>query len=259
MWRNVCEDAVIDCGIVERCFGPVQASVFESLPSSLVFNKVLGAAEPGAVEGGYLDEALEWADSFDVSYRVTVAHDRPGMAAAEDCLNRRGFEQGSGLTKYVRDTSMPELSGVPGVIVWDIGGEEAAGETMVFDAAPALGMPSQASDLLFALPVQDHWRTYTAELDGEIVSFGSMLMHEDVAELGLDATVEGARGKGCHQALLSRRIVAAAEAGCRTIFAELSDAQHEGSAISRNLLRFGFVPAYRSVNWRRPRLWSPLS
>lgn len=254
MWRTVCEDAIIECGIEEECFGPVQATVFESLPDAPNLNLVLGAAEPGAIEGGHLAAALAWMDQFGVDYRVPVARGRPGMALAEDFLNHRGFEQGRRLRKYVRDASPPNRSGDPAIKVWEIGQEEADGETMVFDAAPALGLPSPAGSLLFSLPLQEHWRSYTVELEGRIVSFGSMLLNDGIAWLGLDATIEDARGRGCNQILLRERIIAASEAGCSTIFTELEDDGSEGAAAaSRNLLRAGFVPAYQSMNWQRPR------
>lgn len=254
MWRTVCEDAIIECGIEEECFGPIQATVFEALPDAPNLNLVLGAAEPGAVEDGHLAAAIAWMDRFGVDYRVPVARGRPGMAAAEDHLNRNGFEQGCGLLKYVRDASPPSRSGDPAIKVWEIGQEEAHGETMSLDAADALGLPSPAGSLLFSLPIQEHWRTYTVELEDKIVSFGSMLLNDGIGWLGLDATIEEARGRGCHQVLLRERILAAAAADCNTIFSELEEDGSEGTATAgRNLLRAGFVPAYRSVNWQRPR------
>jgi hypothetical protein len=254
MWQTVCEDAALECGIAEAWFGPVQVTTFQSLPDAPVLNAVLGAAEPGAVENGHLAAAVERADSLGVDYRVPVARHRPGMAAAEAWLNRQGFEQGRGTRKYVRDASPPELPGVPQVTVWEIGEEESDGETMVFDAAPALGLPREAANLLFALPTQERWRSYTAELGGRIVSFGSMLIHEGVAEIGLDATVERARKRGCNQALLRERLIVAGEAGCHTVFAELDEDGTTGTAVAaRNLIRSGFLPALLSMNWRRPR------
>jgi len=253
MWRTAAPDAIEECGIEERRFGPVQATVFASQPESPRLNEVRGAAEPGAVEHGHLAAALEWADSLGINCRVPVARRRPGTAAAEDWLNRHGFEQGRGLVKYVRDASWPALPGVPGVTVWEIGNEEADGETMFFGAAPALGLPGAAGTLLFALPVQENWRTYTAEVDGQIVSFGSMLIHEGVAVIDLDGTVDGFQRRGCNQALLRERLLAATEAGCDTVVAELPEGSDEGVATAvRNLLRAGFVPSYRSMNWQRP-------
>jgi hypothetical protein len=254
MWGTACDDAVMECGIVERWFGPIQVTVFEALPEDPWMNTILGAAEPGAVEQGHLADAIAWADEFDVGFRVAVARKRPGTTAAEGYLNRHGFEQGRGLWKYVRDVSWPNLPGNPAITAWRIDEEEAAGETMAFSAAPALGFPSKASSLLFSLPIQERWRTFTAELEDQIVSFGSMLIDGPVAHLGLDATVQEARRRGCHQVLLRKRIIAAREAGCSTILAELDEGEDEGLAIAgRNLLRAGFVPAYRSMHWQRPR------
>lgn len=254
MWRTAAPDAIAECGIEERCFGPVQATVFASLPEWPTLNQVLGAAEPGAVEEGHLGAAIEWAESFGVDCRVPVARGRPGTAVAEEWLNWHGFEQGRGLVKYVRDASWPAMPGIPGVTVWEIGDDEADGEVMCFSAAPALGLPGPAGTLLFSLPVQENWRTYTAEVDGEIVAFGSMLIHEGVAVMDLDATLEGFRRSGCNMALLRVRLLAAAEAGCDTVVAELPEDGDEGAAATiRNLLRAGFVPGYRSMNWQRPR------
>jgi GNAT superfamily N-acetyltransferase len=139
--------------------------------------------------------------------------------------------------------------------VWEIGDDEADGETMYFGAAPALGLPGPAGTLLFGLPIQESWHTYTVEVDGEIVAFGSMLIHEGVAVMDLDATVDGFQRRGCNQALLRERLLAAAEAGCQMVVAELPEGEDEGIATAvRNLLRAGFVPAYGSMNWQRPRV-----
>jgi hypothetical protein len=258
MWGTVCEDAVLECGIEEECFGPVQATVFEALPEAPNLNLVLGAAEPGAVEEGHLAAAIAWADRFDVDYQVSVSRERPEVAAAEALLNHHGFEQRRGQRKYIRDASPPEQAGSAAIRVWEIGTEEADGETMAHGAAPLLGLPSLAGNLLFALPIQEQWRVYTAELENEIVSFGSMRLYDGVAWVGLDATIERARGRGCNQALLRERILAAGASGCHTIFAALDDDDSDGVATcGRNLLRAGFVPAYRSVNWQRPRPWAP--
>ncbi len=253
MWRTAAPDAIAECGIEERRFGPVQATVFASLPDAPLLNQVLGAAEPGAVENGDLEAAVEWTESFGIDCRVPVARGRPGTDAAEDWLNRHGFEQGRGLVKYVRDASWPQMPGVRGVTVWEIGEEEADGEVMYFTAAPALGLPGPAGTLLFSLPTQENWRTYTAEVEGHVAAVGSMLIHEGVGVMDLDVTLEEFRRRGCNQALLRARLLAAIEAGCDTVVAELPEGEDEGVAAAvRNLLRAGFVPAYRSMNWQRP-------
>ena len=254
MWGTVCEDAILDLGIAEARFGPIQVTIFEALPDAPQMNAILGAAEPGAVEEGHLTSAIAWADRFDVRYRVAVARSRPGADVAERYLNHQGFEQGRGLWKYVRDASPPDLPRDPGITVWRIDEEECAGETMAVSAGSAVGLPSEATHLLYALPSHERWRTYTAELEERIVSFGSLMLDEGIARIAFDGTVPEARGRGCNTVLLRRRILTAIEAGCHTIFAELPEGESEGlAAAARNLERAGFVPAYRSMNWQRPR------
>lgn len=257
MWDSACEDALAECGIAERRFGSLQVNVIEALPEAIALNTILGVAESGSVSDGHLAEAIEWADSFCVDYRVVVGQDRPETAAAEAWLNRRGFEQGNALVRYVRNaTAPPDIPGVRGVKVWEIGtaGEEGiAGETMVLSAAPALGMPSPAGTLLCELPAQERWRCYTAELEGEIVAYGSVQINDGIAALGLETTVSHARRRGCNQALLRERILAAHEAGCETIFTGVPSYGDELGPGARNLIRAGFVPAHRSINWQRPR------
>jgi hypothetical protein len=259
MWSSAPPDALCECGIAEGRFGPVQGNLIEVLSDAPTLNTILGAAEYGAVGEGWLAKAIAWADSFDVDYRVLVGRERPETEAAEALLNRLGFEQGHGWVRYARAAATPpELPGVPGIEVWELGepgGEAIAGETMALTAAPALGLSAAASSLLFELPARENWRCYTAELEGEIVSFGSMLIVDGVAALGLEGTAEGARGRGCNQALLRRRILDAQEADCETIFAGFPVYGDQKTTVSsaRHLVRAGFVPAHRSVNWQRPR------
>jgi hypothetical protein len=259
MWSGACEDALYECGIAERRFGPLQANIIEDLPDAPALNTVLGAGEAGAVGDGHLAAAVEWADAFAVDFQVLVGHQRPETAAAEAWLNRHGFEQGHSLVRYARNArSLPDLAGNRGIKIWELGdrGEESVGgETMIFDAGPALGLPASASSMLFELPGRKHWRCYTAELDGEgVVGYGSMLLRDGIAALGLDGTVECARGRGCNLALVRQRLLAAYEAGCETVFAGIPVYGEEIPVRARNLVRAGFVPAHRSVYWQRPRL-----
>lgn len=258
MWGNVCTDAIIECGIEERWFGPVQATVFELYPNAPMLNSIRGAAEPGAVREGHLWAAIEWADSFDVDYGVPVARGRPGAELAEELLNWKGFEQGMSLTKFARDVrslNMPEDPA--GITVWELGCQEESGETMTV-AADALELPGVSGTLLFALPVQRRWRCYTAELEDKVVGFGSMLIDGGIAEFGIDATFEEARERGCNRALLRRRLLDAARAGCHTVFAEIGEwGAAELDEARAHLVHMGFEEAHRSQVWRRPREWRP--
>jgi hypothetical protein len=263
MWRAVPEDAVFESGIEIQSFGPVQATAFGDLPDAHCVNQIQGAAEPGAVEDGHLAEAIEWMRSREVEYCVPTASARPGTEQAERWLGGRGYEGGSSWAKLVRDPSSPIPPANPRIMVYELGEDEADGEGMSMIAAEVLGLSITAETLFFDLPHQDQWRCYTAAaptVQEGIVATGSMLLDGGVALLGLDATLESARGHGCQQALLRRRLLDATAAQCHTIFFELSECDPRSAAIARrNLLFAGFHEAYRSRNWQRPALRSATS
>jgi len=249
MWAMAPEDAVIESGVEVRAFGSVQATVFAEFSEIPRINTIQGAAE---VADGHLAEAVEWMRAREVDCRISVAADRPGTAEAEEWLRRRGFERGEGWEKFVRDASLPSLVQPPEIEILELGFGE--GEGMDWIAAEGLGLPHLAGLLFYDLPGLADWRCFVALLEGELVACGSMLIHDGIAELGIDATMEHARGRGCNLALIRRRLIEARKARCHTVFAELGDCEAgSSSAIRHNLQRAGFDEAYDCRNWQRPR------
>jgi hypothetical protein len=257
MWRSVVPEAVTESGVQTASFGPVQATAFGDLPETPSLNQIQGAAEPGAIEGDHLAEAVEWMRSREVDYRVPVAEGRPGAVEAEIWLNQRGYELGGGWIKFVRDASPPDLPDNPDVKIFELGADEADGEGLSSIVAEVLDLPVTAGTLFFSLPQEADWRCYTAALvpEDEIVATGSMLIDGGVAQLGLATTLAHGRCRGCNTALLRRCLFDAAEAGCHTVFVELGEREPEQiAAAHRNLRRAGFEQAYSSRNWQRPAL-----
>ncbi len=257
MWRSVTPDAVAESGVEVRNFGPVQATAFGDLPEVHSLNQIQGAAEPGAIEGGHLAEAVEWMRSWEVDYRVPVAECRPGAEEAESWLSIRGYERGEGWMKMIREAAPLDLPANPDVTVFELGEHEADGEGLSAIAAETLELPVTAGTLFFSLPQAEKWRCYTAALapEQEIVATGAMMIDDGVAQFGPGTTLEHGRGRGCNTELVRRRLLDAIEAGCHTVFVELGERDPERiSAAYRNLRRAGFVEAYRSRNWQRPAL-----
>ncbi len=257
MWRSVVPEAVTESGVEVQRFGPVQATAFGDLPETPCLNQIQGAAEPGAVEDGCLADAVEWMRAREVDYRVPVAESRPGAANAEAWLGEHGYERGRGWVKFVRDTAPPDLPEDPGIAIFELGEDEADGEGMSAIAAEAFELPLTAGTLFFSLPQQHGWRCYTAApTSGEgILATGSMLIDGRVAQLGLGATLEHGRRRGLHTALLRRRLLDAAQAGCTFAFVELGECEPDRLSVAcRNLRRAGFQEAYESRDWQRPAL-----
>ncbi len=257
MWKSVVPDAVEESGVQVESFGPVQATAFGDLPEVVGLNQIQGAAEPGAVAEGHLAAAVEWMRAREVEYLVPVAEARPGTREAEAWLGQRGYERGGAWVKLVLDLSSAPPLEDNGIVIYELGEDEADGEGLSTILSEALEMPITAGTLFFSLPMESRWRCYTAAIDPEegVVATASTLIDGGVAQLGPGATLRHARGRGCNRALLGRRLRDAAAVGCHTAFVELGECEPETfAAVRGNLLSAGFEEAYGSRVWRRPAL-----
>jgi hypothetical protein len=247
IWDAVPPGAAREHGVEARDFGPVQATAASALPGAGMMNLVLGATAPGAVEDGRLAAATEWMAARGVEMYVPVTPGLPESAAAERWLAENGFEAGYGWMKFVRDAHPPRFS-PPRLEVLEI--EDGSQAPFGMIAATGFGLPAWAAAFFADLPGSEGWRCYVAAVDGEAQACGAMRIHEGIAELGIGATLEPARGRGCQLALLHRRIVDAAACGCHTLFVETGErVPDRPSASYRNVLRAGFEEAYLRPNW----------
>jgi N-acetylglutamate synthase-like GNAT family acetyltransferase len=100
------------------------------------------------------------------------------------------------------------------------------------------------------LPGRPGWRCYVAKVDGSAQAAAAMFLDGRLAELGMAATLEPARRRGCQLALLRRRILDAAAAGCELLFVKTGERDPKRPSNSyRNILRAGFEEAYVRPNW----------
>ncbi|HEX8751935.1 MAG TPA: hypothetical protein VF731_00840 [Solirubrobacterales bacterium] len=248
IWESMPAAEAAEHGVELRDFGPVQATITAALPTREMLNLVLGASEPEAVASGDLAAAVDWAASKGVTPCVPVAPGLPQSAAAERWLSEAGFEPDRPWMKFVRDAHPPRFPAPGGVEVVEVG--SGTGEPFGMIAATGFGLPAWAAGYFAQLPRTDGWRCYVARVDGVAQACGAMLVDGEVAELGIAATLEGGRRRGCQLALLRRRILDAADAGCELLFVE-TGARVQGQAASsyRNTLRAGFEEAYLRPHW----------
>ncbi len=248
VWESVPADAAREHGVELRQFGPVQASVAADLPTVGMMNLILGATEDGSLADGHLAAACAWARSRGVSPCVPVSPNLPDTERAEAWLNAHGFAPGYAWMKFVRGPHPPRFR-APEVEVAEItaGDEEPFG--MI--AATGFDLPAWSASFFADLPGREGWRCYVARVDGVAQACAAMLIDGGVAEFGIAATLEPARGRGCQLALLHRRIADAVEAGCELLFVETGERVDDRPAPSyRNILRAGFEEAYLRPNWR---------
>jgi hypothetical protein len=248
VWDSVPAALAEEHGIESAKFGPVEAMVVRDLPALGMINLVLGATEPGAVPDRHLGAALEWARERGVTPYVPVTPGLPETEPAERWLAANGHRPAYAWMKFVRDVHQPRFRVAEDVEVFEL--TPSDGEPFGMIAATGFGLPAWAAAFFARLPERAGWRCYGARVDGEIGACGAMLIDGGLAELGVGATLEPARRRGCQLALLRRRILDAAEAGCQTLFVETGARVEDRPAGSyRNILRAGFEEAYLCPNW----------
>ena len=92
-------------------------------------------------------------------------------------------------------------------------------------------------------------RRYLVELDGEPAAAAALARAGELAYLANASTVPAFRGRGCQTALIRRRILDAAAAGCTLVCCQTALA----SPSQRNLERAGLRVAYVKTVWRGPK------
>jgi hypothetical protein len=241
-WREIWDAApralAVAKGVRRAEFGPVQATVVAALPEVRVFNLILGGASRDAASGGFLEEAAGWTRDQGTRGYALVDPGRPGSEAASAALTAAGFERADGWMRFVRDPHPPRFEVADDVEVVEVDGSD--------EDAP-FGFPAWVASLFAPLPALADWRCYLARIDGEPQACAAMLLDGEVAKLGVAATLEGGRRRGCQLALLRRRIEDAAAAGVRTLFVETGErVPGRPSTSYANILRAGFEEAYAS-------------
>lgn len=248
VWESLSAEVASEHGVKLRSFGPIQATIAADLPEVGMLNLLLGAAEDGGAE--HLAAASEWAEAQGIAPYVPVTPGLAGSARAEEWLRENGFEPAYAWMKFVRDPHPPRFPAPKGVEVVELSGDDE--EPFGTIAAIGFGLPAWAAEFFAHLPGRAGWRCYVAKIDGEAQGCAAMLIEDGVAEFGVAATLDQARGRGCQTALLHRRIRDAAEADCHTLFVETGErVPDRPSASYRNILKAGFEEAYLRPNWQR--------
>lgn len=250
LWLTAPSDAIEEADVRRRWFGPILATVFGDLPDTSLLNVVLGAAEADAIEQGHLAAAVEWLRTWEVDYRISVACDRPDTGLAENWLGARGYVRGSTVRRYVHLGKGDPDDEAGEVEIRDLQPIETEGMSHIF--ADALGLPKLATVLMIGLPRWEGWSCYAAFLDDREVGCGSMRVFDNLALLGLDATLPEFRGRGCQSALIARRLADAHRAGCDVVVAEVWNGHPASQAAAHVLEHAGFEEIAGRTNWQRP-------
>ena len=235
----------------------MQATAFGDLPEVPLLQQIQGAAEPGAIEGGHLAAAVEWMRAREVDYRIPVAGGRPGAEAAEAWLGDRGYEQrrglgetrprrlAAGLLRRSRHRRLPPGRRRSRRRRAEHDRRRSAGDSAGRGDAVLLAAAAGRVALLHRRPRPRRGA------GGDRIDADRRRRRPARRRHHPGA----ARGRGCNAALLHRRLLDAARAGCHTVFVEVGECDLASwSSVCRNLRRAGFEEAYEGRNWQRPAL-----
>lgn len=213
------------------------------------WNKALGFGFAQPVTADLIGEICDFYRSRQVPSAVLQL--APSVLPADwgDICAAYGLSRASTWVKLGRELSEPPAPSGPRVerITTPEAAEEWASVlvgTFGWSDRPLMEMSA-------ALALRPDVHAFAVRADGRIVSVAGLKVNGETGHLFGGATLEAYRGRGGQSALLRARIAAAAEAGCRAVFAETgAEGPGEHNTSLHNMRRAGLVPLYERVNWR---------
>jgi GNAT superfamily N-acetyltransferase len=217
----------------------------------LYVNRAMGIGADRAVDDGDLDVIVSRSRALGVPPAVEVTPCT--LPETLDRLRASGFvhDPTADVTAFVRDVTGRVDTGAAGVVVRQV---RTAGDVALWQEVSAVGWghrdtaARRASD---AYVVAAH----AIDGDGMMIAFdaatgapigcASVTVRDGIATLGGMSTDPAHRRRGVQTALVSRRLRFAAERGCDVAAATT----RTESASERNLVRWGFSPAFTIATW----------
>jgi len=214
------------------------------------YNRVLGITPTS------FDEACDVIESYGERFtpcRVDVNpfYSSPTLLTR---LNSRGFHPSEFQTNLWGDPTRTDPGSVPGVSVREVRPKEISFFARLYERAyHGERAPKRLSrfrmDSIKARYAHTDWRFYLTLVEGVPAGGGALHIADGVASLAGGATMFTLRGRGCQLALLNKRLLDAAEAGCTLVVSRCA----VGSVSQRNMERAGLQTAYTKSIWE-PRL-----
>lgn len=232
-------------------FGRVSALHVHSAPVP-VFNRVLGIGERDAT---LIDDFLAlYGERFTpCRFDIDPFSSGPGLLNA---LNDRGLHPSEfQTTLYRSDLDDVEEASAPGVEIRPVNSNEIDFYAQLYesayhgDRAPALLSRFRIDSIKARFGVPG-WTFYMMLVDGVPAGGAALHVADDVATLAGGATMYTLRGRGCQSVAINRRLIDAAEAGCRIAVTRCG----VGTPSQRNMERSGFSTAYTKSVWQQQLL-----
>jgi len=248
-WVDVCEADAIRTDGYGWAAWPLDGVTVLCCPRSTVLyhNRAIGLWDDEADED-LLDRVVDLYRGSHASRFFVHVSPRAAARGLTAALEARGFQYHNDWIKLYRTVDDPP--------------EEATGAHITRlpsrlcprygqDLARTFEWPTEIGETLASTPDRPGWKVYAAWIDDEPAAYGAMFVTGGAAYLGPAMTRPEFRRQGAQSALISHRIREAARHGCALIVTETADdSEEKPNPSTRNLLRAGFVIAYRRPNWR---------
>lgn len=215
-------------------------------PSTLLNRAIgLGLTSP-ATHDTIADVMRRYAGAGIERYYLHV-HPDAQPANLRDGLLRQGLTRYRGWMKFKRDTT-PQPERETALQVRPVGADHAADFGRI--AAHAFDLTDNTAALLARLAGRPGWRLYMSFAGEDPAGTGALFIKDGIGWLDWAATAPDHRRKGSQGAVLRRRIGEARDSRCRLLLTATGeeipgDPQHS----YRNILRYGFEPAYLRENY----------
>lgn len=225
---------------VARVAGSV-CFVAPGLPD-IQINRVAGLGLERDPSDGELDEIEAFYRSHGSPFAVSLT---PGPL--HDRLLERGYTPGYAWMKFSRD-ALPAAPADTGLTVEETTDGEGFGQVI----AEAFEMPSAAS-FFAGLAGRPGWTLFLARAGDDVAGGAALFLENGVGWLGMGGTRPSFRGQGAQNALIAARIEHGRALGAHAFTTETGErVPDRPSGSYRNILRGGFVEAYRRPNLRSP-------
>lgn len=223
-------------------FGTATGLMVRAMADNSLFNRV---ADFSPLELEHLNQIVGWYEENKINCRFDLlpGHTSPELFRA---LAGRSFYQ-SGFYTALYGLPQVQAKTFPGV---EVKVTQSAELNLFNDIYMAgFGFPERnraaltlSLNGLFNNPTT---RFYLALVDGQPAGAAILLMHDQIGYLATATTLAAFRGKGCQKALMYRRILDAAEAGCELITSQTNF----GSFSQGNMEKVGLRLAYTKAIW----------
>jgi GNAT superfamily N-acetyltransferase len=207
----------------------------------------LGAFAPATAD------ILEELESFFSRRGVPTGHEVSSLAAPDtwERLSSRGYSPIEASTVLVRPTARPPIA-ESGRLTARLAQPQ---QSSTWCHTMTAGLSSEPPELVAvvrelapAMAESEGAHCFLAELEGEPIAAGILVLKNGIAVLGGASTIAAARGQGAQTALLQARLEYAAELGVELAMVVAAP----GSSSQRNAERKGFRPAYMRSKWLLP-------